>query len=369
MSQPRLRVAVVGANGHPERWGARVHVPVFKALPETELKAVCTAHEETARAAAQHFGVERWYSDYRRLVADPDIDLVSIAVRVPDHFPICMAALEAGKHVLCEWPLALDATQAAELDKAGASSRRYCCVDLQSRYSPGVLLLRDLLAQGYVGNIVTFNMVHFVSNYIRPVAPHRSWIASADSGGGALAIQTGHAMDALEWCLGDAVSAVLGNVTTALPEWTLAGSGERLSVTSPDNVGFLARLRGGAVGCVQVSVTAWHGSGWRLEVYGTKGKLTGSCPGMLMWTPVRVRGATKEDAEEVDIRPADSHVMVREFQETDVPFNVAQLTRTLVRSIGAGRPFSPAFAEAVHLHRVLEAVRHSSATGGWTPTE
>ncbi|MBI4308523.1 MAG: Gfo/Idh/MocA family oxidoreductase [Chloroflexi bacterium] len=364
-AQPKLRVGVVGANGHPERWGARVHVPVFQALPEVELKAVCTAHEETAQAAARRFGVDRAYSDYRRLVEDPDIDLVSVAVRVPDHHPICMAALAAGKHVLCEWPLALNAAHAQEMEKAASARALYGTVDLQSRFSPGVLLLRELLARRFVGDLVTFNMVHFVPNYIRPVAPHRAWIARADSGGGALTIQTGHATDVLQWCLGERIAAVLGHTRTARREWDLAGGDERVPVTSPDNVAFVARMDSGAVGSVQVSVTAWHGGGWRLEVYGAEGKLAASCPGMLMWTPVRVSGATKGDTREAEFRPGDSHVFVHEFKEEDVPFNVAQLVRTLVRSMRNGAPFAPGFSEAVHLHRTLEAVQRSSTTGGW----
>lgn len=255
--------------------------------------------------------------------------------------------------------------QAEELEGTASAKGLYGIVDIQSRYSPGVLLLRDPIAQGRIGTIVTFNMVHFVPNYIKDVAPHRSWIARADSGGDALTIQTGHALDAMEWSMGQRVAAVLGSVNTVLPEWTLAGSGERVPVTSPDNVAFLARLENGAVGCVQVSVTAWHGSGWRLEVYGTEGKLTASCSGMLMWTPVRVVGASKDDARESEFRPEPSHVAVREFTEADTPFNVAQLVRRLVQAMREGRPFAPGFRKAVRLHRTLDAVRRSTNEARW----
>src|SRR6185437_339681 len=97
-----LRVGLIGAAG---RWGPRAHVPALKGLPETELYAVCTAHEETARAAAEKFGITRAYGSDRALYGDPGIEVVAVAVRVPAHYQLTKNALEAGKHVFCEWPL------------------------------------------------------------------------------------------------------------------------------------------------------------------------------------------------------------------------------------------------------------------------
>src|ERR1044071_9135318 len=109
----RLRVGLIGAAG---RWGPRAHAPALKELPETELYALCTAHKETARAAAEKLGVERAYGSDMELNRDARVDAVAIAVRVPAHYQLTKNALEAGKHVFCEWPLGANTKQAEELE-------------------------------------------------------------------------------------------------------------------------------------------------------------------------------------------------------------------------------------------------------------
>ena len=96
-----LRIGVVGANIH-EGWGARVHLPVYQALPETEVVAICNSRLETAQGACQQFGVPHAFNDYNQLAQSPHIDAVSIATRVALHHAIAMASLSAGKHVFCE---------------------------------------------------------------------------------------------------------------------------------------------------------------------------------------------------------------------------------------------------------------------------
>src|SRR5690606_1988339 len=104
-----LRVGLIGAGG---RWGPRAHMPALKGIPETELYAVCTAHEDTAKAAAEKFGVMRAYGSDRALNADPEVEAASVAVRVPAHYELTESAIEAGKHVFCEWPLGANTKEA-----------------------------------------------------------------------------------------------------------------------------------------------------------------------------------------------------------------------------------------------------------------
>ena len=105
----RLRVGFIGANG---RWGPRAHVPALQRLPETEIYAVCTAHEDTARAAAEKYKVERAYSNDKEMDANPAVEAALVAVRVPAHYVLTKNALEAGKHVYCEWPLGKNTQEA-----------------------------------------------------------------------------------------------------------------------------------------------------------------------------------------------------------------------------------------------------------------
>src|SRR6476646_3068887 len=99
----KIRVGIVGATltQGGSGWGANAHVPALKVLPDYELTAVCTAHEDTAQAAAAAFGAQRAYHNMADLVAQPDIDLVVVSVKVPGHYDLVMTALNAGKAVFC----------------------------------------------------------------------------------------------------------------------------------------------------------------------------------------------------------------------------------------------------------------------------
>lgn len=108
MNGKRIGVAVVGVRG----WSSRAHIPALQSLPDIDLLAVCAAHTETAQQAAERSQVPLAFHDYRELMSHPEVDLVTIAVGVPLHVTIAQAALEAGKHVFCEWLLAMDSAEA-----------------------------------------------------------------------------------------------------------------------------------------------------------------------------------------------------------------------------------------------------------------
>ena len=107
-----LRVGLIGAGG---RWGPRAHAPALKGVSETELYAVCTAHADTAQAAADKLGVMRAYGNGKELNADTQVEVVAVAVRVPAHYELTKHAIEAGKHVFCEWPLGANTKEAEDL--------------------------------------------------------------------------------------------------------------------------------------------------------------------------------------------------------------------------------------------------------------
>ena len=109
-----IRVGLVGAN--PEYgWGSGVHRRVLERLPGFSLQGVCTTREQSARAASTAFGAPLWFTDGAALAAHPEIDLVAICVKAPHHYAVARAALEAGKHVYCEWPLTTTLEQSEEL--------------------------------------------------------------------------------------------------------------------------------------------------------------------------------------------------------------------------------------------------------------
>src|SRR5919198_113395 len=157
-----IRVGIVGATVTPggSGWGANAHVPAIHALPEYELWAVCTAHEDTAKASADKFGAELAFSNFDEMVADPDVDLVSIVVRVPGHHALVMKALQAGKHVFCEWPLGRTLAEAEEMANLARQRSLRTAVGLQARSDPALMYARDLVQQGYVGQLLSANAMY-----------------------------------------------------------------------------------------------------------------------------------------------------------------------------------------------------------------
>src|SRR3569833_89639 len=215
----KIRVGIVGATVTPggSGWGANAHVPALKALPEYELKAVCTAHEDTAKASAEAFGAELAFSDFDAMVAHPAIDLVVVVVRVPWHNDLVMKALQAGKQVFCEWPLGADLAQAESMTKLAADRSIRTAVGLQGRSDPSLMYARELIEQGYLGEVVGAKL-STIGQAITDRGNGRIWQGVRTNGANTLTIAGGHAIDALCFVLGE-FTEVTARMVTRITEW------------------------------------------------------------------------------------------------------------------------------------------------------
>src|SRR4029079_5421377 len=160
----KIRVGIVGASAS-RGFASIAHVPALRALPQFELVAVCTTRQETAEAAARHYGAKLAFSDPEQLAQHPDVDLVTVSVKVPDHYRPVMAAIEAGKHVYCEWPLGRDTDEAARLLDAAEHRSVRPAGGLQGQVSPAINYARDLIADGYVGRVLIATMIGCAPNW------------------------------------------------------------------------------------------------------------------------------------------------------------------------------------------------------------
>src|SRR5436305_10074040 len=149
-----LGVGIVGVS--PVRgWAATAHIPALRALPDYEIRALSAHSAESARAAGEVFGVDAVFSDHEQLVARPDIDVVAVTVKVPRHRELVCAALAAGKAVYCEWPLGRDLEDARAMAALAAKRGLRTVVGLQARQAPAIAFVRDLLSNGYVGDVLS----------------------------------------------------------------------------------------------------------------------------------------------------------------------------------------------------------------------
>src|SRR6202162_4517208 len=218
----KIRVGIVGAS--PNRGFASIaHISALRALPDFEIAAVCTTRQESAEATAKHFGIPLAFADPDKLAQHPDVDLVTVTVKVPDHYRPVMAAIEAGKHVYCEWPLGRDTAEALAMLAAAEKKGVRHAVGLQGQMSPAINYVKDLVAEGYVGKVLTATMIGCAPNWGATI--DRSYQADRANGANLMTITGGHQIDALCYCLGEfrEVSAFAVNQRDQIP---LEGTGE-----------------------------------------------------------------------------------------------------------------------------------------------
>ena len=150
----KIRLGFVGANVN-SIWSSQSHYPALLASPDVELTAVCTSRRESAEEARQAFGAKLAFHDFREMVASSEIDAVAVVVRVPLHYDPTKVAIEAGKHVYTEWPLGRTTAEAEELAKLANTKGVHTAVGLQSRVSPALLYIKELIDGGYVGEVLS----------------------------------------------------------------------------------------------------------------------------------------------------------------------------------------------------------------------
>ena len=357
----KIRVGIVGATltQGGSGWGQNAHVPALKALPNYELKAVCTSHEDTAKASAAAFGAERGFHRFSDMAAHPDVDLIAVCVRVPGHRELVMAGLQAGKPVFCEWPLGANLAEAEEM--AGLARQRSLptMVGLQGRSDPAILYARDLIQQGYIGEVLTANL-NTVAQAQLQRGPGRIWQGVRANGANTLTIAGGHAIDALCAVLGE-FAELSARVATRIPEWRTL-EGKPYPVDSPDSINIAGRMVSGAEVSVNVAAVPSHPGGNRIDIYGTEGALVLRAEGSFNTGGSELHaGQGKQPMAAMPI-PAQYKV-VPDGTPAGPPYNVAQAYARAAGALRGRGAFDVDFDLAVQRHRLIDAIERSAATG------
>ena len=360
----KIRLGFVGANVN-STWANQSHFPALLASPDVEMTAVCTTRPESAEEARQRFGAKLAFHDFNAMVASPDIDAVAVVVRVPSHYEPTKAAIEAGKHVLTEWPLGRTTAEAEELAALAKTKGVQTAVGLQSRVSPALMYVKELIEEGYVGEVMSCTVNTFRDGPLER-ASDRTWQRDVNLGAHTLTIATGHVIDALRFVAGD-FKRVACMVSTQVPQWYEPDTQRWVDTTSPDNVRVSGQLESGAAAAVHVGAVPWAGSGYRMEIYGKEGTLvvTGNVSSQ-RGEMLRVQGAQKtQQLSDLEL-PQKFTYLPDDFPRGD-PFNIGQLYTLFAESIRSGQTRAPTFDTAVGLHRFIDTLRQSSETGQELP--
>jgi len=357
----KIRVGIVGATVTQggSGWGANAHVPALKALPNYELKAVCTSHEDTAKASAAAFGAERAFHRFSDMAAHPEVDLIVVCVRVPGHRDLVMAGLQAGKPVFCEWPLGANLAEAEEMAGLARQRSLKTMVGLQARSDPAILYARDLLQAGYIGDVLTANLSTVAQAQLQR-GPGRIWQGVRGNGANTLTIAGGHAIDALCAVLGEFVE-ISARVATRIPEWRTL-EGKPVPVDAPDSINVVGRMASGAEVSVNVAAVPSNPGGNRLEIYGREGALVIRANGALSLGPNQMHAGKGKEAM-VSMPVPAKYRFAPDGTPGGQPYNVAQAYARAAGALRGGGSFDVDFNLAVQRHQLIDAIERSAATG------
>ena len=360
----KVRLGLIGASV-TGTWSARSHLPALQASSDVELTAVCTTRADSAEAARQAWGARLAFDDYRKMVASREIDAVAVVVRVPSHYAPTKAALEAGKHVYCEWPLGRTTAEAVELAALAKEKRLVTVVGLQARANPALMHMKELVEAGFVGEIMAVH-VSLMREGVLSRPSHRTWQRDAELGANTLTIANGHTVDAMRFVTGDfgRFSAV---VTTQAKQWLDTGTNTWLDVTSPDNVLISGRLASSAVASVHIGAIPFAGSGYRMEIYGRDGTLVVTGQDSPQLSEVFLHGAQGGDTL-APMPVPERLTFVAPGTPSGEALNVGQMYTLFAQAIreGAirgGENRQPSFETAVDLHRLVDAIKEASDAG------
>jgi predicted dehydrogenase len=352
----QIGIGILGAN--PDRgWAARAHIPAIEASPDFTLTAVATTRVQSAQAARDRFGARHAFTDAASLARHRDVDLVVVTVKVPAHVELVTAALDAGKHVYCEWPLTRTSAEAGVLAAAAKMAGVRTVTGLQGRFAPAVARARTMIAEGALGTILSATLYSSRSKGSTVDVP--AWTVytyDADNGAGLVEVLGGHALDLMQHLLGP-IHDITARTAIRTPEHRLAETGEPIPVTAPDQLLATAQLASGAVVSVHVHDGEAAQPRTRLEITGTAGNLALlSMPETSPWAAQLQIGrlALQES------RPGEAswqRITLGADDASALPVeaaNVARLYRQLAADLRDGTRQVPGFQTAHALHTLID---------------
>ncbi|MHC5755233.1 MAG: Gfo/Idh/MocA family protein [Nostoc sp.] len=358
----KIGVGIIGAN--PDRgWAQAAHIPALFALPQYEIRAISTSQRQTATAAKERFNLPLAFDNYTELVTHPDVDLVTIAVKVPHHRELVTAAIKAGKHIYCEWPLGNSLAETVELADLARTKNIHTAIGLQGRAAPVINWVRDLIAQGYIGTVLSTSMVASGEYPSDVIDSANTYMLDKQNGANLLTIHSGHYADVITYCLGEFIE-LNATLATQRRQVKLIETGEMITATSPDQVVINGILNTKAVASLHLRGGHSRGTNLLWEINGTEGDLllTGDI-GYINMLDVTLQGARGKEDTLSPISIPDQYRWVPLETPKGSPFNVAQLYTQLARDILEGTNFCSGFDAAVIRHRMLDAIQTAADSG------
>ncbi|KAH7088081.1 NAD-P-binding protein [Paraphoma chrysanthemicola] len=376
-----IRVGIIGLSSVTtnksaspgDGWAASAHLPYLIQSPHYEITALCNSSVESAEAAIKRHKLPpstKAYGSPEDLAKDPNVDIVVCSVRVDRHYALTMPSLKTGKAVFVEWPLGSNLQQAEEMLAAAKQSGSKTIVGLQSRPSPFIQKVKELVETKHVGELVSSNLVYVSGTTAEVGPPGIDYLIKKKVGGNFLTIHFGHITDAALYALGG-IKELSGQLSTRWSEMKYLNSdGSFNSVVkreTPDHIALQGTLNAADA---PFNVTfrqgkafpdtpklAWH-------ILGTKGEIrvTANAPISLALGGEKIE-VHDHDTDKVDVIDVEYGAAVRDLSS---PFakNIGALYELYATggSVGDGLV---SFEEAVGMHKILDGIEKSSDGKKW----
>jgi len=354
----KIRVGLIGVGN----WAEYGHLPALKLLPDYELTAVHSRDIAKATQLAQRHGIPRALDSVEALVNHPEVDLVVVLNTAPQHEATVRAAIAAGKDVYCEWPLTPSKAVSQELmalaEKAGVRH----IVGLQRRLGPDYRYLRDLLKDGYIGELRSVRLHISVEYFQRERKAALHFTIPPENFSSLLSIYGGHYFDAVFTMLGhpDSISALTVN---QFPEVTLIETGEVLRHTTADQVIVNGTFPSGAVLTAHIEAGKRNNYGMQLDLTGTKGDIK-------LWNTTSfgnafnmIEGAQGDSQPMYMLKVPPRYNWLPETDLGGSQRELANLYAAYASDLRDGTHLAPTFADALRMHELIDAIEKSNREG------
>ncbi|NGZ85060.1 Gfo/Idh/MocA family oxidoreductase [Duganella sp. SAP-35] len=354
----KIRVGIIGAGN----WAEYGHIPSLKLLPDYELTAVFSRDDNKAKDLAQRHGFKYAVTSLKELVEHPEVDFVLVLTPAPQHEEGIRAAIAAGKDVYCEWPLTPKRALSAELMELAEEAGVRHIVGLQRRLGPDYRYVRQLLADGYIGDLRSVRL-HISVEYFKQLRMAALYYTVPEANfSSLLSIYGGHFLDVLFTHFGFPVTMNALTVNQ-FKEITIAETGVTQAHTSPDQVVLSGTFSNGAVLSVHLEAGKLNNYGLQLDLTGSKGDLKVYNSSSFGDTFNVIEGAQGEGQPLKVLRVPAEYNWLPATDMGGSAVELAHLYAAYARDVRERTALAPTFRDALKMHDVIEAIDASNRTG------
>lgn len=354
-----IRIGIIGAG-----FARTTQIPAFKACQGARITAIASAHREHATEVAREFDIEHVADDWRELVTRDDVDLVSIVTPVVTHCEMTLLALDHGKAVLCEKPMAMNAAEALRMCERAREAGVLALIDHELRFLPGRLRLREMLRNGDMGKVRHAKLSFRSDSRADPERPW-NWWSDATQGGGALGAIGSHVIDGFRWLLGCELAQVFCNLATHISERREKEGSAPRRVTSDDEANLILRfadsdLTQDTTGAASLSLVEAGQAEHRLEVFAARGALMVEEGGELWQSHLGDGEWKRVETDRGNLAPG--------MPDGGWSRGFTAFSREIVNALREGRTTvagAATFDDGYRTQLVLDAARQSHESGCW----